>query len=107
MNKRLRKKFHLAEVSEWASNVDIRLTRADASDDFFDHFILDAIEANGCICGGGGQGTEWGYGIVLGRMADDPNGKLAKIRAWFDSRSDVAGYKIGPLVDAWHVQDQA
>ncbi len=35
-------------------------------------------------------------------MSDDPEGKFAKITAWLDSRSDIEGWKTGPLFDLWY-----
>ena len=57
MKKRLRKKKHLDEFAEWGRRLVIKRNRKDGFDDFLDNFIRDAIEANGCYCGGSGEGT--------------------------------------------------
>jgi uncharacterized protein YggL (DUF469 family) len=52
--KRLRKKKHCGEFTEWGRQLVIIRNRNDGLDEFLDAFIEEAIEANGCHCGGGG-----------------------------------------------------
>ena len=97
MRKRLRKKLHLGEFTEWGRELKIVLNNEDDFDGFLDDFIVDAIEANGCSFGG--YGTE---GIVqLGRVVDDPEGKFEKIAKWLDSRDDVKNWTAGEEIDIW------
>ena len=102
MKKRLRKKKHLGEFTEWGIQLVATRNQKDGFDDFLDAFVLEAIEANGCYCGGGGMEDKFDVVIELGRHADDPESKLRKITAWLDSRSDVQGYRTGELFDLWH-----
>ncbi len=54
MKKRLSKKKHCGEFTEWGRQLIIKRNRKDGFEDFLYAFILEAIEANGCYCGGGG-----------------------------------------------------
>ena len=102
MNKRLRKKKHCGEFTEWGRQLVITRNRKDGFDDFLDAFILEAIEANGCYCGGGGCEDKLDVVVELGCRVNDLNLKMQKITAWIDGRSDVQDYKIGELFDIWH-----
>ena len=102
MKKRLRKKKHHGEFVEWGRQlVATRNTRSDA-DAFQDAFILEAIEANGCYCGGSMSDDKIDVIIELGRMPDDPAAKFAKVTGWLDARPDVEGWRAGELFDTWH-----
>lgn len=102
MKKRLRKKKHQDEFREWGRQLVITRNRKDGFDDFLDAFIEEAIEANDCYCGGGGKEDKLDVVVELGRMADDPDRRLAKITAWLDSRPDVLEYRAGPMFDLWY-----
>ena len=103
MKKRLRKKKHCGEYTEWGRRlVATRTTEADA-DAFLDAFIMEAIEANWCSCGGTSSNGEIDMVVELGRMADDPDDKFAKVAAWLDARSDVSGWRAGNLFDIWRL----
>jgi len=101
MKKRLRKKKHLGEFTEWGRQLVIVRNRKDGFDEFLDAFI-EAIESNGCYCGGGGKEDKSGVVVELGRRADDPDAKLSKITAWLDARPDVERWKVGEEFDIWH-----
>ena len=102
MKRRFRKKKHWCEYAEWGRQVVVARTRKDGFDEFLDAFILDAIEANGCRCGGGGKEDSLDVIVELGRNSDDRGGRIRSICAWLDGRSDVAGYRVGPPFDLWH-----
>jgi uncharacterized protein YggL (DUF469 family) len=102
MKKRLRKKRHCGEFTEWGRQlVATRNTEQDA-DAFHDAFIMEAIEANDCYCGGSLADDQIDVIVELGRMSDDPEAKFAKVTAWLDARADVEGWRAGPLFDLWH-----
>lgn len=102
MKKRLRKKKHCGEFSEWGRQlVAIRDTKKDA-DAFQDAFIAEAIEDNGCCCGGSLSDDKVDVIVELGKMTDDPEAKFSKVTAWLDARPDVEGWRAGPLFDLWH-----
>ena len=69
---------------------------------FWDAFILDAIERYGLAYGGGTKGfaSAWGRGSASETHRED-------VRTWLSSRADVLSVVIGPLVDAWHGGENA
>ena len=102
MKRRLRKKKHRFEFREWGRQLVIIRTRTDGFNEFLDSFIMEAIEAHDCRCGGSGKDDRLDVVVELGRDTDDSDGRLRNISAWLDGRSDVASYRIGPLFDLWH-----
>ena len=92
MKKRLRKKKHLGEFAEWGRQIVITRNRKNEFDEFLDAFIEEAIEANGCYCGGGGKEDKLDVVVELGRRASDPDAILEEITAWLDGRPDVQAY---------------
>ncbi|HLA28323.1 MAG TPA: 50S ribosome-binding protein YggL [Syntrophales bacterium] len=102
MKKRLRKKKHYREFTEWGRHLIVTRNRKDGFDEFLDAFIMEAIEAAGCYCGGGGNEDRLDVIIELGRRVDDPDGRLKKITAWLDARPDVHGWRMGEEFDIWH-----
>ena len=102
MNKRLRKKKHCGEFTEWGRQLDITRNRKDGFDEFLDAFIEEAIELNGCYCGGGGKEDKLDVVVELGRRSDDPDARLTRIAAWLDARADVQSWRMGEEFDLWH-----
>lgn len=102
MKKRLRKKKHCGEFTEWGRQLGIMRNRKDGFDEFLDAFIEEAIESNGCYCGGGGSEDKLYVVVELGRRSDDPAAKLKRITAWLDARSDVQNWRVGEEFDVWH-----
>ena len=78
MKKRLRKKKHLGEFAEWGRQLVIKRNRKDGFDEFIDAFIEDAIESNGCYCGGGGKEDKLDVIVELGRLVENPDSRLKK-----------------------------
>jgi len=102
MKKRLRKKKHRGEFTEWGRQlVANRNTKADA-EAFQDAFILEAVEANGCYCGGSLSDDKVDVIVELGRMSDDPEKRFARVTGWLNARHDVESWRAGPLFDLWH-----
>jgi uncharacterized protein YggL (DUF469 family) len=102
MKKRLRKKKHHGEFAEWGRQIVITRNRKEGIDDFLDAFGEEAIEANGCYCGGGGTDEKLDFVVELGPNSADPEAKLERIVAWLRARNDVQEFKIGELFDVWH-----
>lgn len=102
MKKRLRRKKHLGEFTEWGRQLVIKRNRKDGFDEFLDAFIRDAIEANGCYCGGGGKDDKLDVVVELGRTKDDPAARMKSVTDWLDSRPDVLNWKTGEQFDIWH-----
>ena len=80
MKKRLRKKKHCGEFTD----------------------IEEAIESNGCYCGGGGKKDKLDVVVELGRRSDNPAARLKRITAWLDARPDVQNWRVGEEFDVWH-----
>jgi uncharacterized protein YggL (DUF469 family) len=102
MKKRHRKKKHRGEFTEWGRQLIITRNRKDGFDEFLDAFIEEAIEANGCYCGGGGKEDKLDVVVELGRRSDDSAARLKRITAWLDARPDVQIWKVGEEFDIWH-----
>jgi uncharacterized protein YggL (DUF469 family) len=102
MKKRLRKKKHLGEFTEYGRQLVINRNLKDGFDEFLDAFIEEAIETDGCYCGGGGKEDKLDVIVELGRRSDDPDARLNKITAWLDARPDVEKWRVGEEFDIWH-----
>jgi uncharacterized protein YggL (DUF469 family) len=102
MKKRIRKKKHYGEFTEWGRQLTVTRNRKDGFDEFLDAFIEEAVESNGCYCGGGGKEDKLNVVVELGRRSDYPDARMAKITAWLDARSDVESWKMGEEFDLWH-----
>jgi uncharacterized protein YggL (DUF469 family) len=102
MKKRLRKKKHRGEFTEWGRQLVITRNRKDGFDEFLDAFIEEAIEANGCYCGGSGKQDKLDVVVELGGRADDPAARMQKITAWLDDRADVQSWRTSDEFDVWN-----
>ncbi|HED04847.1 MAG TPA: DUF469 family protein [Candidatus Fraserbacteria bacterium] len=102
MKKRLRKKKHTGEFTEWGVTVAIVIRQEADFDHFLDDFIEEAIEGNDCYFGGGGRAPRLEGVIELGRISDDPEEKLRKVIGWLEAREDVERYATGKLIDLWY-----
>lgn len=102
MKKRLRKKKHISEFAEWGRQLIVtRNTKMDA-DSFQDAFIIEAIEANGCYCGGSLSDDKVNVIVELGMKSENTEIEFTKVTAWLDERSDVKEWRAGLLFDLWH-----
>ncbi len=106
MKKRLRKKKHLAEFTEWGIDLAIKRTTSDGFDEFLDAFI-EAVEANDCFCGGGGSDDHLSVAVELGRSREIGQERLAGIKKWLDSRADIKRYRVGDLTDMCNGDEKA
>jgi len=102
MKKRLRKKRHIDEFAEWGRHLVVFRNTKNAADVFHDAFISEAIERNGCLCGGGLSDDKIDVIVELGKMADDPEGKFIKVTEWLNNRPDVEKWKAGSFIDLWN-----
>jgi uncharacterized protein len=101
MKKRLRKKKHYGEFTEWGRQLIVTRNRKHKFDEFLDDFIVQAIEAAGCYCGGGSN-DRLDVVVELGRRSGDPDARLKKIAAWLDARPDIQSCRVGEEFDVWH-----
>jgi uncharacterized protein YggL (DUF469 family) len=102
VNRRLRKKTHRSEYSIWGRRVVVTRDRDDGFDAFLDAFIIEAIEASGCTCGGGGKGSKLDVVVELGRRADDREARCKRITDWLDARDDVSSWQVSDESDLWY-----
>jgi uncharacterized protein len=102
MKKRLRKKKHVGEFAEYGREIIIKLNRNDDSDEFFDAFIVEAIEGNGCYCFGGGTPNRYGMFVTLGRRCENPDAKMKAIIAWIEAQPDVESWTVSEEYDAFY-----
>ena len=70
--------------------------------EFFDSFILDAIEGNNCYCGGGGVEDKLEFVVECGTCKENLNSKLKLITEWLDGRPDVIDYTTGDFFALRH-----
>ena len=101
MKKRLRKKKHYGEFTEWGRQLIGIRNRKDKFDEFLDDFIVQAIETAGCYCGGGSSNDRLDVVVELGCRSDDPDARLKKITAWLDERLDVESWRVGEEFNVW------
>ena len=102
MKKRLRRKKHRGEFSEYGRHLVVTRNTKAGADAFHHAFLLEAIEANGCWCGGSLSDDRVDVVVELGRMADDPEARFARVTGWLDARPDVEGWRAGELADLWY-----
>ena len=102
MKKRLRKKRRIGEFAEKGCRLVVLRTTKNDSLAFNDAFILEAVEMNGCYCGGSLAEDRLDVVLELGRSSEDPLSRLTRIADWLRARSDVAGWRAGPILDLWH-----
>ena len=102
MKKRIRKKLRIGEFTEWGRHVAIARKWESGFDGFLDAFVEEAIESNGCFCGGGGKGKYLEFIVELGRNFDGAEAKMKSIAAWLDARTDVLTWRSSVSFDPWH-----
>ena len=102
MRKRLRKKKYRGEFTAWGRQLVIMRNRKEEFDEFLDAFIEEAVESNGCYCGGGEKEDKLNVVVELGQRSDHPNARMARITAWLETRSDVQIWRVGEEFDLWH-----
>lgn len=101
MKKRLRKKKHLGEFVVFGRQFLIQRNTKHGLDEFFDRFIT-VIEANGCVCGGGGQEDHLDFIVELGRRDQNPDAIKAQIEASLLKDPSVKSVRIGEEFDVWY-----
>lgn len=102
-SKRLRKKLHIDEFQEFGFNLSFSLKDdldAESLEAFVDEFILDAIENNGLVFGGGFNKNLNGF-VALEKRGSVTDSHIEKVKSWLQSKSNVTNIEFGELVDAW------
>lgn len=91
------------EFQEFVFNLSFSLKDdfpTQALEAFIDEFILDAIENNGLVYGGG-IGQEFNGFIALDKRGSVADSHIAKVKSWLQAQSNVTNVEFGALVDAW------
>jgi len=104
MRKRLRKKLRLGEFQELGFEVQFRLPEnfnEAELDTFMDTFVIEAVEQNSLICGGGGKGHEWSFFVCRPDRKTSTEKDRFIIASFLENRG-ISDFHVGPLVDAWH-----
>ena len=105
MKKRLRKKKHCGEFREFGCQLIITRNQKEEFDEFLDACLEEAIEANGCYCGGGGKEDKLDVVVELGRQSVDRADRMKRIEAWLAARDDVQNWEKGTEFDIWDHRD--
>lgn len=103
-SKRLRKKLHMGEFTEYGFNVNFELNKPLTDEEieaFLDLFLDDAIEKNGLIYGGGFGVTFDGF-VILEKNGSAKEEHRQLINSWLKSKKEIKKFQVGELVDAWH-----
>ena len=103
-SRRLRKKLHLGEFTEYGFNVNFELNKPVTDEEieaFLDLFLDDAIEKNGLIYGGGFGVTFDGF-VILEKNGSATEEHRQLIKSWLESKKEIKKLQVGELVDAWH-----
>ena len=106
MKKRLRKKLHVKEFTEFGIEFDFSISIDISEEEFnslIDRFISDFVEGNGLFCGGGWDPKERSAGFIIeiGLKRANCNYYADKLQSWFESEGIKfpSTYKI---VDLWN-----
>lgn len=102
MNKRIRRKKRLGEFKEYCAPIAFKIVPGTDMEAFLNEFLTDAIEANACCIGGGGDDERFDGFLELGQSIDNPEEKLEKIVAWLNAKSEVEKVAAGKITDAWY-----
>ena len=101
----MRKKLHLGEFQQLGFDISFQfqLELPETEEDrFWDNFILEAVEANELVFGGGNTS-----GFVTGsRRSTATEGHREMIHNWLQSRREVQSITVGALTDAWHLPNE-
>ena len=99
-NRRLRKKLHIAEFQELGFPVEFRFAPSlteEQRDAFWDSFLVEAIEANSLMFGGG----ESGYICAVGRKSCTDFHR-DQVQSWLSARQEVLNFNVGVFDDVWY-----
>lgn len=87
------------DIQRWGVFITIKLKNNRIKDEFWDAFIVEAIETNGCLFNGGGHKEQLSGVIDFGPNLSSAKGKYTVIQEWFSTREDVLSYTIGDIVN--------
>lgn len=105
-SRRLRKKLRIGEFQEHGFEVEAKLAghlMPEKEDSFIDAFLSEIIEPCSLIFGGGLNSRF----VAHGGRASATEGDRESVRSWLLPRPEVESVVIGPLIDAWHIVENA
>lgn len=103
-SKRLRKKLHVGEFTEYGFNINFELNKPVTDEDIeaiLDTFLDDLIEKNGLIYGGG-FGVKFDGFVILEKRGSTTEEHRQLIKVWLESKKEIKNFQIGELVNAWY-----
>jgi uncharacterized protein len=106
LKRRLRKKFHVGEFQELGFEIKVslksELSEVD-SDKFYVDFILQAVEKNQLMFGGGGDSKSVeGFITSSKKYTSATENQKEQVRNWLKQRDEVFEFQIGDLKDGWN-----
>lgn len=107
MKKRLRKKKRIGEFAQKGCRLVVLRKTKDESEAFNDAFILEAVEANGCFCGGSLREDRLDVVLELGRSSERADARFDHVAAWLRARPDVLEWRAGAILDLWYAPAEA
>jgi uncharacterized protein YggL (DUF469 family) len=111
LKKRLRKKNHLKEFTEFGIDIDFSMNVEISEEDFdslINRFISDFVEGNGLFCGGGWNPKERtaGFIIEVGRNKEKCTYYAKELKNWFDNEG-IKPPETYKIVDLWNDKELA
>ena len=97
MNKRIRKKKHLGEFTEWGFTISFS-----TEIDLWDR-LIDMIESNDLSIGGGGSLPNYFCFIVEHNKHKMTDQHRQIVRTWLEE-NNCTNINIGDLIDLWHAK---
>ena len=110
MRRRLRKKRRLAEFTQLGFNLRYSVREnlsSEALDDLLDRFILEAIEANGLFCGGGGGPKEWHFFAYPQGRRSATEADARHVGEWLSGQEAISAFSLGSFEDLWNGAEDA
>ena len=104
MKKRLRKKYHVGEFVQYGFEVEIHLkenTDENEREEVMWAFIIEAIEPNHLLAGGGGS-NPMSFFVVADGYKSATIEHINKLKEWLSKQEQIESFSFGPLKDAWH-----
>ncbi|MCE5229156.1 YggL family protein [bacterium] len=102
MNKRLRKKYHLKEFTEFGFGFGFRYQcESDAERDALIDEFITMMESQGLDFGGSGSDGELN-GYALGQKGSANEKQRAAATDWFIKNPKITAYAVTALTDAWN-----
>lgn len=100
-SRRLRKKLCVEEFQELGFELSFQYQEGQgeaASQAFIQRFAANAVEPHDLVYSGC---DEYGF-ICLARRGSVSEAQRGQVEAWLKQQPELAGFTVGPLVDAWY-----